>query len=116
MPGQAVATIGCLSILTVLAGCANSPAVRAPVVPDSLAVPANQVLSSVFSANGAQIYRCKLSRDNPESMEWVFEAPEAVLRDSAGHTAGRHYGGPAWESNDGSKVVAEVQSRYNAPD
>jgi Protein of unknown function (DUF3455) len=32
-----------------------------------------------------------------------------------GERIGRHYGGPTWEANDGSKVVGEVQERADAP-
>jgi len=28
----------------------------------------------------------------------------------------RHYAGPTWEANDGSKVVGEVKARADAPD
>lgn len=29
---------------------------------------------------------------------------------------GKHYAGPMWESNDGSKVVGEVKARDDGPD
>ena len=46
--------------------------------------------------------------------EWVFVAPEATLKDSAGMPVGRHYAGPTWEANDGSKVVGVVKAKTDA--
>ena len=48
--------------------------------------------------------------------EWSFKAPEAELFDSDGKKIGRHYAGPTWEANDGSKVVGEVKAKDNGPD
>jgi len=46
----------------------------------------------------------------------VKKAPEADLFDSNGKKIGKHYAGPTWESNDGSKVIGEVKARDNGPD
>jgi hypothetical protein len=85
-------------------------------VPESLKVPASQVLSLETQAAGVQIYECKAVKGDPARFEWVFKAPEAELFDKAGKKIGRHYAGPTWESNDGSKVVGEVRARDNGPD
>ena len=116
MHRQLATGFACLSTLTILAGCVTAPMPTPPAVPESLAVPAQQILSRKFQADGVQIYECKSSHDAPARMDWVFRAPEAQLRDSAGHIAGRHYAGPTWEANDHSKVVAEVRARIAAPD
>ena len=99
--------------LALLAGCATS---KAPVVPENLAVLADQLLSLETQATGVQIYECKASKDNPGRLEWAFRAPQAELFDNAGSKIGKHYAGPTWESNDGSKVVGEVKGRDNGPD
>jgi hypothetical protein len=52
---------------------------------------------------------------DPAQFEWVFKAPEADLTGDKGERIGRHYGGPTWEANDGSKVVGEVLQRADAP-
>ncbi len=114
-------TCGGLSILVlaaVLAGCASSPMPldKTPVVPDSLKVPSGQVLSQAFRATGIQIYECRQSKADAQKYEWVFKAPEATLLDNAGNKAGKHYEGPTWESNDGSKVVGEVKGKDDGPD
>jgi len=67
-------------------------------------------------AVGVQIYECTQTSEDPARYEWTFKAPDAELFDSAGRKIGKHYAGPTWESNDGSKVVGEVKARYDGPD
>ena len=90
-----------LSILA--AGCASSVQ-----VPDSLKPGARESLALVVPAKGVQIYECR-------SDKWVFVAPEADLFDAAGKKIGSHYAGPHWESADGSRIVAKVKARADAP-
>jgi hypothetical protein len=66
-------------------------------------------------AVGVQIYECSASKADPTRFEWVFKAPEADLFDAKGNKIGKHYAGPTWESNDGSKVVGEVVAKDNGP-
>ena len=105
-----------VSIVALLAGFSTVKAGTMPEVPEALKVPANQVLSLETQAAGVQIYECKASKDDPTRFEWAFKAPEAELFDSTGKKIGRHYAGPTWESNDGSKVVGEVKAKDNGPD
>jgi hypothetical protein len=105
-----------VSIFALLAGFSTINAGTIPEVPEALKVPVTQVLSFETQAVGVQIYECKVSKDDPARFEWVFKAPEAELFDSAGKKVGRHYAGPTWESNDGSKVVGEVRARDDGPD
>lgn len=105
-----------VSLVVLLAYSSTAKAGTIPEVPEVLKVPATQVLSLETQAVGVQIYECKVSKDDPTRFEWVFKAPEAELFDSAGKKIGRHYAGPTWESNDGSKVVGEVRARDNGPD
>jgi hypothetical protein len=101
-----------------MAGCAtDSPRqVSLPTVPDSLKVPGTERLSFTANAKGVQIYECRARKDDAAQYEWVFKAPEADLFDARGKKIGRHYGGPTWEANDGSKVVGELKSRVPSPD
>jgi hypothetical protein len=56
-------------------------------------------------AVGVQIYRWT-------GTEWGFVGPEAILfHDDEDGVFGIHYGGPTWESDSGSKVVATVDER-----
>lgn len=51
---------------------------------------------------GVQIYTCTAG---PAGPAWSLKAPEATLRNSAGHVVGQHFAGPTWQATDGSKVV-----------
>ena len=82
-------------------------------VPEKLKPSAGEVLSLETSATGVQVYECAAGK---AGFEWVFKGPEAELFDRAGNRIGKHYGGPTWEANDGSKVVAGVAARNDAPD
>ena len=113
MKRREVREIARLSFAAVLAG---GLAIAGEIVPDVLKVSAAQELSLEVQATGVQIYECKASKDEPTRFEWVFKAPEAVLLDRAGKKIGRHYAGPTWESDDGSKVVGEVKAKDNGPD
>jgi hypothetical protein len=85
-------------------------------IPESLIPSANEVLSLETRATGVQIYTCSARRDDPYKYEWTLSAPEAELRDTGGKRIGRHYAGPTWESDDGSKVIGEVKARDDGPD
>ena len=91
-----------------LAGCASSPAPRAVQVPDNLNPGAQEALAAIVPAKGVQIYECRAGK-------WAFVAPEAALFDTAGKRIGSHYAGPHWEASDGSKIVAKVKARADAP-
>ena len=104
------------SFVALLAGCASAQIGMNAVVPENLKVPATQTLSVVAQATGVQIYECAASKTNPTRFEWAFKAPEAQLVDNAGKSIGKHYAGPTWESNDGSKAVGEVKARNDGPD
>jgi hypothetical protein len=99
-------------LTSLLAACATAP----PQVAESLWVPSSQVLTLKTTATGVQIYECRAVKDDPARFEWAFKAPEAQLFDSNGAKIGKHYGGPTWEGNDGSKVVGEVKGRDPGPD
>jgi Protein of unknown function (DUF3455) len=82
------------------------------VVPQNLAPAANEKYAFVLPAKGVQIYECRIAADGKAA--WAFVAPEAELLDTSGKLVGKHYGGPTWESNDGSKTVGTVKQRADA--
>jgi hypothetical protein len=105
------------TVATLFTACASiDRSAMAPGVPESLRVPDRLVLSREVPATGFQIYDCAASKSNPSRFEWAFRAPEAELFDTKGRTIGKHYAGPTWEANDGSKVVGEVKGRDDGPD
>src|SRR5438552_1814223 len=84
-------------------------------VPDKLKPAMTESLSMIVRAKGVQIYECRAKKDQAGAYEWAFVAPEADLFDARGNKTGRHYAGPHWESNDGSKILGTVKERADAP-
>ena len=104
--------------VALLAACAASgpkPTPPSVVIPGSLDVPGKQVLVRTLWADGVQIYECRKAPD-ASFPDWVFVAPEAKLVDAGGALVGRHYAGPTWEAQDGSKVVGTVKAKLDSPD
>jgi hypothetical protein len=89
--------------------------IQPPAVPNNLKVPDGQVVLLEALGQGVQIYACGAKAGEPNQFEWVFKAPEADLTGDQGKKIGKHYAGPTWEANDGSKVVGEVLARVDAP-
>ena len=105
-----------LLLLAVMAGCANMQPTQPLVqVPDKLKAGADETLAMIVPARGVQIYECRAKKDASGEYEWAFVAPEADLFDAYGTRIGKHYGGPHWESNDGSKIVGAVKANSPAP-
>ena len=102
-----------LSSLGLLAAFAAAQPLAPPEVPEALRPPAGQSLYLEALATGVQIYECSQKSDS--SYEWSFKAPEASLADRSGHSLGKHYAGPTWESSDGSTVVGEVKAKDAGP-
>jgi len=103
---------GIFLFLVLIGGCASQHLAN---VPDKLNPGAAESLTMVVPARGVQIYECRAVKDKAGAYEWAFVAPEAELFDTRGNRIGKHYGGPHWESNDGSKVVGAVKERADAP-
>jgi hypothetical protein len=95
---------------------ATALAAAPPEVPDKLKVPADQTLAVDLQATGVQIYVCGARKDDATKFEWTLKAPEAELFDATGKKVVKHYGGPTWEADDGSKVVGELKARDDGPD
>jgi hypothetical protein len=89
--------------------------IQPPVAPNNLKVPDGQMVLLEALGQGVQIYACGAKAGDPNQFAWVFKAPEADLTGDQGNKIGKHYAGPTWEANDGSKVVGEVLERADAP-
>jgi Protein of unknown function (DUF3455) len=103
------------SLCAALAGCVASAGIKLDDIPATLNVPANQILRQQLHATGVQIYQCQPVKSDPARFEWSFKQPEAILSVSGGRNVGKHYAGPTWDANDGSKVTGEVIARANSP-
>jgi len=105
-----------LLLALLVAACASpQPPTSMVRVPDKLKPGANESLAIIVPAKGVQIYECRAKKDRAGEYEWAFVAPEADLFDARGNKIGRHYAGPHWESNDGSKILGAVKERADAP-
>ncbi|HEX7643049.1 MAG TPA: DUF3455 domain-containing protein [Burkholderiaceae bacterium] len=107
---------------SMLSGCAawdaqTQPAPEKPAnVPAALQPSATRVLTLAAQAKGVQIYTCGPDKNNAANYAWNFKAPEADLFNADGKPIGKHYAGPTWEGNDGSKVVGQVAASDRGPD
>ena len=85
-----------------------------PNVPDAIQPPAGEELVLMARATGFQIYVC---RPDPEGRPaWTLKAPEAELFDEQGKVIGKHFGGPTWQLNDGSRITGKLVAKVDAPD
>ena len=89
--------------------------VAPPQAREALRVPDGQTVLLKALGKGVQIYECMATAADPGKFDWSFKAPEADLTDEYGGKIAKHYGGPTWEANDGSKVVGEVLKKADAP-
>jgi hypothetical protein len=110
MPKTTSFIVPCIAAATsLLAACASQPV--DPPVPANL-VPGDERMLERVSARGVQIYECRAAATG--GTEWAFVAPRANLYDPQGLAVGKHYAGPHWEAQDGSKVLGTVKSRADA--
>jgi hypothetical protein len=98
-----------------VSGCVGTPTVARPEVPSNLRPPSGEVLFLEARASGVQIYECGPTPGQTQTYAWIFQGPEAALVDRFGRSLGKHYGGPTWESNDGSSVVGSVKASASGP-
>jgi hypothetical protein len=101
----------CLSLVAAVdASLASRPA--AQEIPPELIPPADQKLFLLVHAKGDQIYNCKGDAGN---FTWTLKAPEAQLFDNNDKPFGKHFAGPSWEANDGSRVTGKAIANAPAP-
>ena len=84
-----------------------------PKVPAELQPPANEELLLQVHAKGDQIYNCK---DGVSDFVWDPRGPEAQLFDKDDKPFGKHFAGPSWEANDGSRITAAIVNTAASPD
>jgi len=87
--------------------------VAAQQVPQQLQPPANEQLLLQVHAKGVQIYTCK---SDAAQFTWTLKAPDAQLFDKDGKPFGRHFAGPSWEAQDGSRVTGKAVANAPSPD
>jgi len=82
-------------------------------VPQELRPPSNEQLLLQVHAKGDQVYTCK---EGVTQFAWTLKGPEAQLTDKDGKPFGKHYAGPTWEANDGSRITGKAAANAASPD
>jgi Protein of unknown function (DUF3455) len=82
-------------------------------VPQQLQSPTGEQLLLQVHAKGDQVYACK--GDAPQ-FAWTLKAPDAQLFDKDGKPFGKHFAGPSWEAQDGSRVTGKAVANAPSPD
>jgi hypothetical protein len=82
-------------------------------VPPQLHPPACERLLLQVHAKGDQVYICK---GDTAQFAWTLKAPDAQLFDKDGKPFGKHFAGPSWEANDGSRVTGKAVANVPSPD
>ena len=99
------------SISTAVAACFMVPMVAMAQmmdVPEAVRVPAGSKPAMTAVGVGELTYECKAKAADAMAFEWVFVGPMAKLMDAqTQREVGKYYGGPTWESMDGSKVTGK---------
>jgi Protein of unknown function (DUF3455) len=95
-------------ILAAALSVATAVAAQSPTEP-----PPSQHAILTVNGEGVQIYNCQQSAGTPQ---WVFQAPEATLLNTAGDSIGTHAAGPIWRSNDGSTVKGDLLQKSPSPE
>ncbi len=75
--------------------------------------PATEKLVLAVHAKGDQIYSCK---QDGAQFSWTLKAPEAQLFSQHGKSFGKHFAGPSWEANDGSRITGKASASRASPD
>lgn len=92
---------------TIAALAASMLAIALAEVPAPIAAPGESRIAMIH-AQGAQIYECKANATG--QLAWQFREPIAALFEN-GKTVGRHYAGPSWELDDGSRITGKVTGK-----
>jgi len=102
----------CATLLAALSANPSFP-VAAQDVPQQLQPPASEQLLLQVHAKGDQVYICE---GDAQQFTWTLRAPDAQLFDKDGKPFGKHFAGPSWEANDGSRVVGKAVANSPSPD
>lgn len=77
-------------------------------VPEPVRAPAGHKAAMTAVGIGELTYECRVKASDASAFEWVFVGPMAKLMDAKTQKeVGKYYGGPTWESMDGSKVTGK---------
>jgi hypothetical protein len=98
--------MGAANMLGAFAACGQQ-------VPEQIQPPAGEQLLLQVHAKGDQVYICQ---EGVTQFAWALKAPDAQLFDKDGKVFGKHFAGPSWEANDGSRVKGKAAANVASPD
>lgn len=101
------------AVLLAAAGAVLSFSISAQQVPQQIQPSAKEQLYLQVHAKGDQVYSCK---SEGAQFTWTLKAPDAKLFDNDGKSFGKHFAGPSWEANDGSRVTGKAIANAPSPD
>jgi hypothetical protein len=104
-----------INMVLLLTASVVAQSVASVEVSERLRIPDAQTLLLTAKGVGVQIYKSQLKSGSTTEFEWVLKEPRANLYDNSRQKIGKHYAGPTWESNDGSKVVGRLKQSVPAP-
>ena len=82
-------------------------------IPPALQPPVDEKLILQLHGTGDQIYSCK---SEGGLFRWTLKGPDAQLSDIKGQPFGKHFAGPSWQSNDGTRVTGKLAATVDSPD
>jgi hypothetical protein len=100
-------------LVAFLAIICSALSLLAQQIPPSLQPPAGEQLFLTLHAKGDQVYTCK---EGATRVAWMLKQPDAQLFDKDGKPFGKHFAGPTWEANDGSRVIGQAAADAPSPD
>lgn len=100
-------------LVVCLALICSALSLPAQQIPPTLQPPAGEQLFLTLHAKGDQVYACK---EGATRIAWMLKQPDAQLFDKDGKPFGKHFAGPAWEANDGSRVLGQAVADAPSPD
>jgi hypothetical protein len=105
--------VSLFTALLITASAVLSFSTSAQQIPPQLQPPAGEQLLLQVHAKGDQVYICK---EGSTEFSWALKAPDAQLFDKDGKPFGKHFAGPSWEANDGSRVTGKAVANVPSPD
>jgi hypothetical protein len=96
-------------IALVIAFACMGPDSNAQTANQSIDVPPHSRLVLRALGSGDQVYGCL-------NGSWTLKAPDARLLDQEGSLIGRHFAGPTWQLNDGSRVEGKAIAKHAGGD
>jgi hypothetical protein len=105
-PSRFAKGLGMIALVAVAYMARDSTAQTAK---ESIDVPPHFRLLLRAVGSGDQVYSCL-------SGKWALKAPDAKLLNQEGSVIGRHFAGPTWQLNDGSRIKGKVVAKQVAPD